>query len=489
MNGWLDEELPGEFDTRPKTAGDVVETFLGDLECTSIEANRQAALKAERIAKVVSLAREHPEVYVERFPDAEAREFAERSALLDIALRLRSTEDYVRGVLFTAEQAMAFLPNLWREARDGFAPMYLAECTVGALARVRARADATDEELAAQREAYRRIDEAAAEWAVSCSPATFRRRLKTLVDRLDPSDRSEQHALAMADRRVFLQEQEHGMSVLGAVLPTMQARAALRRLTATAKHMAKDRREGRTRDQIRADLFGDWLCGVGTDRAVKTKVYVTIPVQMLTEGGASGAGSIAAVDPDAAEILATEQAQMVGCGPIDPLTAKQIFLDAKAFRRVITDPVRSVVLDMDRRTYRPTKAQRDWLVLQHGTCARDGCERLAADSDVDHRRAWAAGGATNLDNLAPLCPRDHTHRHKTRATYRSRPDGSVQVTTPTGFRTTAPPGPAAGARRKAAPENNDPERRRTSDPVPMRAFDPVQLAADLAELAVHPAPF
>ncbi|MBS1674622.1 MAG: HNH endonuclease, partial [Actinobacteria bacterium] len=109
------------------------------------------------------------------------------------------------------------------------------------------------------------------------------------------------------------------------------------------------------------------------------------------------------------------------------------------FRRVITDPVRGVVLDMDRRTYRPTKAQRDWLVLRHGTCARDGCDRLALDADLDHERAWAHGGPTDVGNLRPLCPADHVRNHRTKMIYRPREDHTVQVITPTGFHTTDPP--------------------------------------------------
>jgi len=134
-----------------------------------------------------------------------------------------------------------------------------------------------------------------------------------------------------------------------------------------------------------------------------------------------------------------EQSRIVGHGPVDPLTAKQAFLDAKAFHRVVTDPIRSAILDMDRRTYRPSTAQRDWLTLQHGTCARDGCTRLALDADLDHDHPWAAGGPTNTSNLRPLCPPDHTTRHGTTFTYRTRQNGTVQITTPTGHTTTEPP--------------------------------------------------
>jgi hypothetical protein len=416
MEPWFDD-----VDDRPRDAAFFVESALDDLQCADIDLNRHEARRSSRIADAVALARRHPEVYVHG-TDQDASVQAERAAVFDIALRLRCTEDYVRGVLFTAEQAMAHLPLLWRQARDGFVSMYLVGRTVGALARVRADVGASEEELDLERAAMRLIDEATSGWALTCPPAAFLRRLRTLVDRLDPVGAAERHGRKVRDRRVVVQEDEDGMSWFMAYIPTIEAIAAKRRLTSAAKNLQKSPDECRTRDQIRADLCSAWLRGIGTDTAVKTKIFVTIPVELL-EG----------------ENKAPRQAELVGHGPIDPLTAKQLFLDANAFRRVVVDPIRSVVIDMDRRSRRATRAQREWLTLQHGTCARDGCTRLAQDSDIDHNTPWAQGGTTNIHELRPLCPRDHRHRHLTRAIYRSRPDTSVQVTTPTGHRTNAPP--------------------------------------------------
>lgn len=244
------------------------------------------------------------------------------------------------------------------------------------------------------------------------------------------------------------------MSWFMAYIPTVEAIAAKRRLTSTAKHLQKDPDECRTRDQIRADLCSAWLRGVGTDTAVKTKIFVTIPVELLAaerdaagaataekangeraNGENAGAHPARPAGPPRPAGPSPREAELVGHGPIDPLTAKQMFLDTKAFRRVIIDPIRSVIIDMDRRSRHATQAQREWLILQHGTCARDGCTRLAQDADIDHTTPWAHGGTTDLNELRPLCPRDHTHRHLTRAIYRNRPDNTVQVTTPTGHTT------------------------------------------------------
>lgn len=416
-----------DVDDRPRDAAFFVESALDDLQCADIDLNRYAANRAARIADAVAMARRNPEVYV-LGEGKDAVEQAERAAILDIALRLKASEDYVRGVLFVAEEAMAHLPTLWFHARDGFVSMYLVARTVGALLKVRAPAHGTDEERHAECEAMRQIDEAASEWIFTCPPAAFLRRLRKLVDKLDPIGGEVRHTRALRDRRVVVGDDRDGMSWFSAYLPTAEALAAKRRLTSVAKHLQKDPGEFRTRDQIRADLCSEWLRGVGTDHPVQTHVFVTIPVGLLAAGEN---GSRVDLTPGRAEV--------VGHGSIDNLTAKQMFLDAKAFRRVIVDPIRGVVLDMDRRSRRATKAQRDLLILQHGTCARDGCNRLAIDAEIDHRIPWANGGKTNIEDLRPLCPRDHKHRHQTKAIYRSRPDKTVQVVTPTGFHSTQPP--------------------------------------------------
>ncbi|WP_404435793.1 HNH endonuclease [Microbacterium aerolatum] len=446
------EQFFDDVDDRPRDAAFFIESALEDLQCADIDLNRYAARRAAQIADAVALARRNPEVFVlECGPDAADQ--AERAAVYDIALRLKRSEEDVLGELAVVQTAMRQLPTLWGHARDGFVSMYLARRAVGALGRVRAPANATAEEQDAEREAARRIDEATSEWAFSCSPANFLRRLRRLVDRLDAEPAEVRHTRALADRRVCVDHVDEGMSWINAYVPTSDALGIDRRLTVTAKQIKKnDPCESRTIAQIRADLFSEWLRGVGTDRAAQTKIFITIPVQLLDGADASKPPVVESLP--VLGNLPVPEAEIVGHGPIDPLTAKQLFLDAGVFRRVVVDPIRSVVVDMDRRSRYATPAQRDWLVLQHGTCARDGCTRLALDADIDHRTAWAQGGKTNLDDLRPLCPRHHVDRHRTRAVYRSRPDGSVEVTTPTGFRSSAPP-PEAHAARGATSQRDD----------------------------------
>ncbi|WP_460798830.1 HNH endonuclease signature motif containing protein [Microbacterium sp. GXF0217] len=449
--------------------------LLADAECSQVDANRQAALQAVRMLRVIQHARRHPELYLNGIEDAGAVEFAERAAVMDLALRMALSEEHVRGQVFLVERALTHLPALWERAVTGFASLSLVGRAVHALGLVAAPVDATAAERAAEKAAFAAIDAACAGWSETCTPASFTRRLKRLTDRLHPIGPEAAHSRAMRDRRVWVEDVDGDMAWHHALMPAHEAHAAFRRETSTAKHLSKNARDGRTRDQIRADLASAWLRGVGTDTAVKTKVFVTIPVQLLarttaaaatataaatdateasTDSGSStdsstrtvadtsvSTGSGSTIDPAVQAVLDTEQAHIVGGDPLDPVTAAQIFTEATAFHRVITDPVQGIILNMDRRTYRPTTAQRDWLILKHGTCSADGCERLAADADIDHRRPWATGGRTNTDSLAPLCPHHHTHRHRTRTRYRSRPNRTIQLTTPTGFTTREDPPP------------------------------------------------
>lgn len=471
-------------DDLPVDAAFVVGHVLDGLECADVDLRRGEASRAARMADVVALARRAAHVYV---PDAsvlDADEWAERAAVLDIALRLRVSEDQVRAEVFAVEQAREHLPGLWDMARDGFAPLRLVQRTVGALARIRAPHGAPDEVVAAARAAMRKVDEAATGWVLECSEETYLWRLGALIARLDPTPAERRRAKAVLERHVALEHVDDGMSWMHALLPTEQVLGINRSLTSQAKHLQKMPGETRTRDQLRADLLADRLTGTGTaagrgGAVVRTEVFVTIPVRTLTDAGQATtdqpgtdqtssdqagtdqaasdqpstdkAGSDEADDTTAMDITATavldasatvfsDVPQVIGHGPIDPVTAKQLLLDAGSFRRVLIDPIDSAIVDMDRRRRVATPAQRAWLALQHGTCARDGCERLAIDADIDHVHSWATGGRTDIAELRPLCPRDHAACHRTRMRYRSRPNRTVEVTTPTGHtigRTTA----------------------------------------------------
>lgn len=435
--------------------------LLDDVEAQHVEANHQSVRRASRIADAIEHAAANPWVYAGHGP--RAVDIAERSAVFEIAARLHLPEPQVRGISVAVRAAREQLPVLWASASKGFASFASIEVATNAVVALLPAlgAGAADSSLEgsgsadsaavardASAAAIAVFDEKVTEFAMHLSPAAFRSRVRRLVEQLSGQLGIElaarRHAFAMTERRVCVEPAGDGMAWVSALVPLIKAVAIKRRLTSTAKHRQKAGGRGLTRDQLRADLFCEWLMGDGTATAAKVKVFVTVPLDVLAgerlpgrAGGAHGAGGVGVWPAAAAPAAAT--AELVGHGPIDPATARQLFFDAKAFHRIATDPVSGIKLDMDRRTYRPTTAQRDWLILTHGTCARDGCNRLALDADLDHQIEWARGGKTNYANLAPLCPADHVIRHRSRLTFRQRPDGTVNVTSPTGFHTQEPP--------------------------------------------------
>lgn len=423
--GWLREPSP------ERIAADVaLGYFFGRAEEEQYDLQRRAAARAARIAEAISFARLNPEIYA-LAGDSDPRATAERCAILEASARLLLSEQQVRSLAATASDAQDALPQLWRLALEGFATIAQIEAAVALLPRFDALGIGAAEARAA-------FDRSLVDIALATSTASFRVKATLVARRLAPEPEAALHARAYAERRVRVEAVGDGMSYVHLYTATHEAAAIKRRLTATAEHSQKAVRDGRSRDQVRADLASAWLRGVGTSTAVRTKVFVTVPLDALTPDAR------ASVRTDAAPrrgVDRSREPQLVGEGPLDATTARGLLLEAGEFTRVITDPVTGVVLDMDRRSRLVTRAQREWLLLTHETCTRDGCRRSAVGSDIDHWLEFHGPerGRTDIGNLHPFCEPDHRIKGTTKLRHRRRGDGSVQIRFPTGFSTKPDP--------------------------------------------------
>lgn len=137
-----------------------------------------------------------------------------------------------------------------------------------------------------------------------------------------------------------------------------------------------------------------------------------------------------------------QAAELEGQGPIDDDTARRLFAEAPTFLRLATDPFTSAPLALDRTRYRVTAAQRRWLAKQYEGCTRPGCTSPVTTTDLDHLTAWAQGGATDVDNLAPTCRTDHTLKHRARFTVTRSADGTISWRSPSGHLARTEPLPA-----------------------------------------------
>jgi hypothetical protein len=100
--------------------------------------------------------------------------------------------------------------------------------------------------------------------------------------------------------------------------------------------------------------------------------------------------------------------------------------------RILTHPVTSAIVDVDRATYAVPADLRLALRLRDGTCRTPVCGTSAEHSDIDHSIEFAKGGKTRISDLAHLCEPCHGLRHHTRVKIRNLGDGNIEWTTPSG---------------------------------------------------------
>jgi hypothetical protein len=354
----------------------------------------------------------HPEVFVPvsqtHGHSGRATDLAERAAVADLATRLNLAEATVRSYATIGNTLRTRLPFLWQWFSEGEVSTQNAREASGLVTEM-------------PPETWQAFDDAVTGPARRLAPARFAARARALRDRIHSVSLEQRHATALDERRVWIEPDIDGMSWLHARLSSDRIALAMARVDSIALGLLATPDEQRTMTQVRADVLAGLIVGeVGTDVAVS--VALTIPALSLLGQDAG----LAVLD---------------GTGPIDIETARMLCATAPSFSRVLTDPISSAVLDLDRTQYRPTAALKRWLAMRDVTCVFPGCGRAASRCDIDHTTAWADGGTTSADNLAHLCRIHHTMKHETLWKV-ERPPGSPPVwTSPTGNRRTSDPPP------------------------------------------------
>jgi hypothetical protein len=156
---------------------------------------------------------------------------------------------------------------------------------------------------------------------------------------------------------------------------------------------------------LRADALGDLLIDGETDahpaevRGIRATVAVTVPA--LTLLGADRSAGVRDADP----------ATLEGVGPIPLETARELCGGADGWMRILTSPETGAALSVGRDRYRPPPELRRLAKWRANRCMAPGCGMPADRCELDHTVAWEHGGATSLDNLAPLCKGHHTVKH------------------------------------------------------------------------------
>jgi hypothetical protein len=261
-------------------------------------------------------------------------------------------------------------------------------------------------------------------------PSLTRGRLTAEVDRVVAEadrDAVRRAREAVRDRFVDVDTADTGMAfVTGSVLATA-GRALDRRLDELARTVCDA--DPRSREQRRADALGALaggadrlVCGCGSSdcdaaaRACSSNVVIHVVAE---QASVDGSGKTPGVVPGDGGLIS---AQMV----------------AELARSARLQPVIPPA-NVPEPRYIPSAKLADFVRSRDLTCRAPGCDRPAADCDLDHTVAYHSGGWTHASNLKVLC-RKH-HLLKTFGGWRDKqlpdgtviwllPDGRTYVTTP-----------------------------------------------------------
>lgn len=386
-----------------------------------------AAFAAERLRRLQAIRRE-------AFARDAARggrvtvEITLRSLRLEVAAALRITEYAAGAMIELADAVVTRYPAVIESLTQGRMTERHAELLVTAVDEVPA-------------DARGRVLERGIVLAESLPVGQFRRAMRTLVDTERQATLAERHAAAVLERRVVVEPAGDGMAWLMALLPEVEARAVYGRVTAIAKVLGTDPEDARNLDQRRADALCDLLidgeteCHPSQARGIRATVAVTVPVLTLL-GHEGGLPSVE------------------GIGPIPVEKARELCGGADGWLRVLTHPETGMVLSVGRDQYRPPPMLRKLLRWRAERCMAPGCGVPASRCEIDHTLAWEHGGATMLENLAPLCKGHHTLKHHGGWRVEQVADGAgaLEWTSP------------AGRRYVVTPERPVPRFRRTEPP-------------------------
>ncbi|WP_301144666.1 HNH endonuclease signature motif containing protein [Mycolicibacterium fortuitum] len=313
-----------------------------------------------------------------------------------------------------------------------------------------------DAELAARAHRWMRFSE-----------RQLRDRVDQWIAKLDPNgvrvppDISEQ-------RFVQIEPSTPGMASIWANIDAVEAAALDQRLDAVANTVCEQ--DPRSHEQRRADAIGPLArleaqlvcrcgreeCPAAQNRAAADAAVVHVLAAKATVGGTSDAPGYL---PGHGILPAESVRDLAGRAKIKPVRLPGDTADAGPCGESKPShsgdsPQAAEPADNAEPGYRPTAALSEFIRWRDLTCRFPGCDAPAERCDIDHTAPWPAG-PTHPSNTKLYC-RAH-HLIKTFCpgwSDRQYPDGTVEITTPTGHTYTTEPHGAALFDDLATPTGN-----------------------------------
>ncbi len=223
----------------------------------------------------------------------------------------------------------------------------------------------------------------------------------------------QEEAAAQVATRFSMSEDGHGKVHGRFTISTLHGQMLKKALQAIAAPKHRTARDGvapepRPSPQRMGEAFCEYLERYPTDQLPKAgglaaTVVVTIPVETLTGGLASGTLDTGAV--------------------ISPGLSRRLACESGIIPAVLG--TKSAVLDLGYKNRFHTETQRVAIALRDKHCTTVGCEWPPGMCHVHHKTPWSMGGTTTVKDGRLLCPRHHAHAHDPTYEMTHHPGGKV----------------------------------------------------------------
>ncbi|MGO2825793.1 MAG: DUF222 domain-containing protein, partial [Brachybacterium alimentarium] len=368
---------------------------------------------------------------VEALEETERR--AERAAIRDVSMRTRRSPALAGRTLSSARRLVESMPVMLRAVAKGQLSEGAARSTAASVAALTpARREQVDALLG---DRLAPLD--------GCGTEQWRGEVAAAIAESDPEGEARRHAHARQGRSVSVRRGEHGMAVVSARLPAMDAMKIRKRLSLEAERLrASGDRRGH--QQIQADSFVASLLGLedGIDRT-DLDLGVIITDRALLNPGCGDLAQIEGYGPITAEAVRAEVED--GLRALTHGAEESLGTDTAAaklaLRRLYTHPTTGELVAVESIGRVFPKALARFIRWRDMTCRGPFCN--APIRHADHIKPHAAGGHTCLDNGQGLCAFCNDKEEQTAAVEREPDSSGHRVTWTSRTGATRETGPVA----------------------------------------------
>ena len=339
----------------------------------------------------------------------------------------RQTEHYNNGNGLPARDVIARGSNSSRRSADkaadraevlGKTPTVESELANGRISAEHADALAnTVGRLSEAEQATLLGQEAAlAEAAASRTPERFKHYLNDKIREIaadEGRDRSERQRDLVSVRRGI--DARTGMGYINATLHPDDWQKLNRQLDAEITVLRKsDEHAGKRIDQLAAVALVGIMNGQKLTARTPAEVMIIVDLDTITNG-----------------LHSASTCEYSDGQPVPVETARRHACDASIIPAVLDTA--GMPVDIGRQNRLASRVQRQALRSMYRGCAIDGCDRHFDLCEIHHLLEWEHGGATDLDNLLPICSYHHHRVHEGRWRLQLEPDTrQLTVTMPDG---------------------------------------------------------